>query len=550
MLGGAALGSAPVSASAVGDSPPAAPEAAATPKDEKPWIVGLGDSYMSGEGATRSNKNFANNDRSTWSFHTTGDIDEVYGDKDGHEEIPYAHRSYSAPMHVGPDWNSKNLAVSGATLDTGWSEGGRFKPGIDFAKGGQAEELRDFAKTHDVKAVAFSIGGNDFGFSDYAGACGKSYFLGWPTPGKDSDIGKRLDSEPNYNKVTDHVRQATMNINKAMTDAGKQPGSWKIIYQMPPQIVPTAKKTKVSEHGWSRQDYYGLPVKDEDLDYIDATILLHLDGAMRTGFAQATLAMPDVPAVAIDNTRSFEGHKVGESSVPDYFNYHDERGMHPEWQDNNGRKTEWVTTFDYGDYKGKDWHKKQNPFHPNYWGQRALAANLEMALNGPAGTIIRPMPDAEGKTQELDSLGRPKMKNSATFPLWENDEADREPPNTISLTLVNNKSYDVYFGTTLVNPGKSLTVTNDARWGNTSFAIRDGYYQMIPYKDLSFDVSKPKGPWPVELYCPATRYKIAEESAYMNQGCGLFDATYVGQWKLVRGLNASPRHACFTLTVA
>ena len=126
------------------------------------------------------------------------------------------------------------------------------------------------------------------------------------------------------------------------------------------------------------------------------------------------------------------------------------------WQDNNGRKTEWVTTFDYGDYKGSDWHKKQNPFHPNYWGQRALAANIEMALNRPAGTIIRPMPDAEGKTQELDSQGRPKMKNSATFPLWENDQADREPPNTISLTLVKNKSSDSFFGTTLVNPGNSV----------------------------------------------------------------------------------------------
>ncbi|HAM22512.1 MAG TPA: hypothetical protein DCQ04_09610 [Actinobacteria bacterium] len=59
---------------------------------------------------------------------------------------------------------------------------------------------------------------------------------------------------------------------------------------MPPQIVPTAKKMKVSEHGWSRQDYYGLPVKDEDVDYIDATILLHLDSAMRRGIERATLA--------------------------------------------------------------------------------------------------------------------------------------------------------------------------------------------------------------------------------------------------------------------
>jgi hypothetical protein len=67
--------------------------------------------------------------------------------------------------------------------------------------------------------------------------------------------------------------------------------------------------------------------------------------------------------------------------------------------------------------------------------------------------------------------------------------------------------------------------------------------------DLSFDVANPKGPWPVELYYPAERHKIAEESLCMNQGCGLFHATYVGEWILVLGLNASPRHACFTLTV-
>ncbi|MGA9148204.1 MAG: hypothetical protein WBZ04_11645 [Candidatus Nanopelagicales bacterium] len=87
-----------------------------------------------------------------------------------------------------------------------------------------------------------------------------------------------------------HICPAHLHQLLTHLDAGKQPGSWKIIYQMPPQIVPTAKKMKVSEHGWSRQDYYGLPVKDEDVDYIDATILLHLDSAMRRGIERATLA--------------------------------------------------------------------------------------------------------------------------------------------------------------------------------------------------------------------------------------------------------------------
>ena len=93
----------------------------------KPWIVGLGDSYMSGEvpsGRTRTTSATA-----LWTFHWTGGINQVYGDNNGQSPSPMPTAAYSAPMHIGGDWNSKNLAVSGAEQPTVTAEGNRWKPG-------------------------------------------------------------------------------------------------------------------------------------------------------------------------------------------------------------------------------------------------------------------------------------------------------------------------------------------------------------------------------------------------------------------------------------
>ena len=70
--------------------------------------------------------------------------------------------------------SGENLACSGAKTYS-FSEGEKWKPGLDFynsgGKEGQALMLQNFAKTHDVKLVAVSIGGNNFNFASVVQDC-------------------------------------------------------------------------------------------------------------------------------------------------------------------------------------------------------------------------------------------------------------------------------------------------------------------------------------------------------------------------------------------
>ena len=70
--------------------------------------------------------------------------------------------------------SGENLACSGAKTYS-FSEGEKWKPGLDFynsgGKEGQALMLQNFAKGHDVKLVAVSIGGNNFNFASVVQTC-------------------------------------------------------------------------------------------------------------------------------------------------------------------------------------------------------------------------------------------------------------------------------------------------------------------------------------------------------------------------------------------
>ena len=79
-----------------------------------------------------------------------------------------------------------NLACSGAKTSS-FSEGGTFKPGLDFYNSGgnegQALMLQHFAAAHNVKLVAVSIGGNNFNFAGIVQDCVEDFLLTsrwWP----------------------------------------------------------------------------------------------------------------------------------------------------------------------------------------------------------------------------------------------------------------------------------------------------------------------------------------------------------------------------------
>ena len=135
-----------------------------------PWVVSLGDSYISGEGGR-----WAGNSNSSSGSVDAGGAAAYFDNGGTSETINRCHRSTAAEIHIGGGVNSLNLACSGAKTATFTSSDGYFKPGIDFynsgGKQGQALMLQNFAATHNVKMIQLSIGGNNFGFADIIQTC-------------------------------------------------------------------------------------------------------------------------------------------------------------------------------------------------------------------------------------------------------------------------------------------------------------------------------------------------------------------------------------------
>ena len=146
-----------------------------------PWVVSLGDSYISGEAGRWAGSSNSSSTRADALGST------AYHDTPGGEAINRCHRSKSAQVYLGGGVNGLNLACSGAKTAT-YTDGGNFKPGLDFynsgGQQGQALMLQGFAATHHVTMVSVSIGGNDFNFAGIVTQC-VADFLASPTWWKD-----------------------------------------------------------------------------------------------------------------------------------------------------------------------------------------------------------------------------------------------------------------------------------------------------------------------------------------------------------------------------
>ena len=135
----------------------------------------------------------------------------------------------------------QNLACSGAMTTSFVNIYDRAKPGIDFAQQttkagttfvGQAQLLQDFAKDHDVKAVALSIGGNDLGFADIIATCLTDWVVGTTCSNSDFSRSHQSGGQGDHHGP---VYQAIENVNKAMTTAGYKPDQWRLMIQLPPR---------------------------------------------------------------------------------------------------------------------------------------------------------------------------------------------------------------------------------------------------------------------------------------------------------------------------
>ncbi|HET7688774.1 MAG TPA: hypothetical protein VFK41_00210 [Nocardioidaceae bacterium] len=362
-----------------------------------PWVVSVGDSYISGEAGR-----WAGNTNNGESIHDAGGPTTYFDNAANNAEtIERCHRSKAAEIYVGGGVSGLNLACSGARTAT--TTGEYFKPGLDFYDSGngqlgQAKLLQQFASTHNVKMVVVSIGGNDFDFAAIVQQCVQDFLLSsswWPDYCKDDTIVTNAMSPSNVAAKKTAIANALLNVRLAMRNAGYADSAWTMLVQNYPSPIPNGAGFRYSQSGYTRQSTGGCGFWNADADYANATLLPTINGAVFGAIGEAGITN----ARTLNLASTFVGRRLCESTVGLY----EEKGL-ARWTSKGAvDKTEWINTIRTVTATGN--YYMQESLHPNYWGQLATRACVRLAYNSGvprSGTCVR-------SQSGLSSLGEPKM---------------------------------------------------------------------------------------------------------------------------------------------
>ncbi len=363
---------------------PAAPARADGPGVGTPWVVTVGDSYISGEAGRWA----GSSNVSTAYADALGST--AYYDNGNGEKIERCHRSQSAEAYIGGGVNGMNLACSGAATAT--STGTYFKPGLDFyddgaGHQGQAMMLQDFAATHNVKMVVVSIGGNDFNFGSIVQTC-VTDFLTSPTWAKDfcKDDGSVTSNFTAANVAAVRARIATAytNLRTAMRNAGYADNAWTLLVQNYASPLPHGTGFRYGESGLSRQDTGGCGFWNADADWANDSALPTINGAVTGAATDAGLTN----VKTLNLAQAFNGRRLCENTVGLY----EEKGLTSWTQAGAVDQTEWVNQIRTVSTccSGSPYYVQES-LHPNYWAQLATRSCVRQAWNGGtprSGTLL------------------------------------------------------------------------------------------------------------------------------------------------------------------
>jgi hypothetical protein len=355
---------------------PAPPANADGPGSGTPWVVSVGDSYISGEAgrwAGSSNSSSARAD----ALGPSAYWDNASGTG---EAINRCHRSKSAEIHIGGGVNSLNLACSGAKTAT--ATGSEFKPGLDFYSGsegvGQARALQTFASTHNVRMVVVSIGGNDFNFAGIVQQCVTDWLTSpswWPDYCKDDSSVTNNFTSSNISTVRSRIATALTNVRTAMRNAGYADTQWNMVVQTYPSPIPNGSGFRYGQSGYTRQSTGGCGFWNADADWANSYALPTINNTVTGAISQAGLTNAKVLNLA----NTFAGRRLCESGVGLY----EEVGI-ANWQSAGAvDKTEWVNQIrTVSTCCSSSPYYIQESLHPNYWGQLAVRSCVRQAYNG------------------------------------------------------------------------------------------------------------------------------------------------------------------------
>ena len=348
------------------------------PGSGTPWVVTLGDSYISGEagrwaGSSNASSSYADALGPTAYFDNASNTAE---------KINRCHRSKSAEAYVAGGVNGLNLACSGAKTSTFTDGNGYFKPGLDFyddgaGRVGQAKALQQFAAVNNVKMVVVSIGGNDFKFGSIVQQC-VSNFLFSPYWAKnychdDSSVTANFTTA-NVSAVRSRIATAYQNVRTAMRNAGYADTAWTMLVQNYPSPLPNGSGIRYSQSGYSRQSTGGCGFWNADADWANASALPTINSTVTGAVSTAGIANSKVLNLA----SAFNGRRLCENTVGLY----EEKGLTSWRQAGAVDKTEWVNQIRTVTTAGDSPYYIQESLHPNYWAQLATRSCVRQAYNG------------------------------------------------------------------------------------------------------------------------------------------------------------------------
>jgi hypothetical protein len=333
----------------------------------RPYVVTVGDSYISGEAGRWA----GSSDVSTTYADALGPT--AYFDNARHtaERISKCHRSRSAEAYLHHGVRGLDLACSGAKASTYTNGDGDFKPGLDFfddgsGQVGQALALQRFAASHRVAMVVVSIGGNDFDFASVITQC-VTDFLTSPSWAKDfcnDDDSVRADFTAGHVRtVTTKVSHALLRVRAAMRRAGYSDRSWTMVVQTYPSPIPHGPGFRYSQEGFTRQSVGGCGFWNADANWANTRALPTINATVRAGVRGSGIAGVKLLNLA----HAFNGRRLCEADVGLY----EEEGLTSWRQPHAVNKTEWVNQIRTLSAILSP-YEVQESLHPNYWGQLAL----------------------------------------------------------------------------------------------------------------------------------------------------------------------------------
>ncbi|HRI49603.1 MAG TPA: GDSL-type esterase/lipase family protein [Pseudomonadota bacterium] len=148
----------------------------------------------------------------------------------------YCHRSRKASIFLAslPGISARfNLACSGAESKDIAS------PNTQYSEPAQLDHLAAVARSHDIKLIVLSLGGNDLGFADYLISCMKKFALDAVNPlGGTGCTPSDLPDDAKFQDMKNKVTAAIDRIRTTMRAAGKADTSYRLIVQSYPSPLP------------------------------------------------------------------------------------------------------------------------------------------------------------------------------------------------------------------------------------------------------------------------------------------------------------------------